>query len=550
MEDKHVELGVMARSTSSDEIPHARSKGNTSRDDQEMAYFGKRQQLKRNFGFLSIAGFVCSLLSTWEGMFAVFLYGFQNGGPAGLVYGYIFCFFGTLCTVASLAEMSSMTPLSGGQYHWVSILAPKSHAKFLSYMTGWLTVIGWQAGQASVAFLCATLIQALVILNHPTYVPERWQATLIFYAVLAFILFVNTYLARWLPKIEGFVLCIHILGFFGILIPLVYLAPHGKPSDVFATFINGGGWSSNGTSFFIGLITSVFSFLGKVTFFVHTLYVRCQDRANIVSGADSACHMSEEVHNASTVIPWAMISSIVLNGVLGFALLIALLFCLGDIDVALTSPSGFPFIEIFRGATNSNAAATGMTLIIIFILLAAAIGIMATASRLLWSFARDNGVPGSAYISRVHEPTALPIYSIFVSAVISLLLALINIGSTAAFNSIVSVNVAAFFTSYMIPIILILKKRLRKDPIKDKIHWGPWKLGPILGPTANIAGLIYSTITMFFSFWPNTQAVTPVTMNWSCLIFVAAILYSVVFYMIWGKHAYKWPIVDPIRRRQ
>ncbi|KAM0129582.1 hypothetical protein ACHAO1_008441 [Botrytis cinerea] len=519
MEGKHVELGVMARSTSSDDTPRARSKGNTSRDDREMAYFGKRQQLKRNFGFLSIAGFVCSLLSTWEGMFAVFLYGFQNGGPAGLV--------------TSHRELTNLTdglrmPLSGGQYHWVSILAPKSHAKFLSYMTGWLTVIGWQAGQASVAFLCATLIQALVILNHPTYVPERWQATLIFYAVLAFILFINTFLARWLPKIEGFVLCIHILGFFGILIPLVYLAPHGKPSDVFATFINGGGWSSNGTSFFIGLITSVFSFLG----------------------ADSACHMSEEVHNASTVIPWAMISSIVLNGVLGFALLIALLFCLGNIDDALSSATGFPFIEIFRGATNSKAAATGMTLIILFILLAAAVGIMATASRLLWSFARDNGVPGSAYISRVHEPTALPIYSILVSAVISLLLALINIGSTAAFNSIVSVNVAAFFTSYMIPIILILKKRLRKDPTKDKIHWGPWKLGPILGPIANIAGLIYSTITMFFSFWPNTQVVTPVTMNWSCVIFIAAIFYSVVFYMIWGKHAYKWPIVDPIRRQQ
>lgn len=46
MEGKHVELGVMARSTSSDDTPRARSKGNTSRDDREMAYFGKRQQLK------------------------------------------------------------------------------------------------------------------------------------------------------------------------------------------------------------------------------------------------------------------------------------------------------------------------------------------------------------------------------------------------------------------------------------------------------------------------------------------------------------------------
>lgn len=122
-----------------------------------------------------------------------------------------------------------------------------------------------------------------------------------------------------------------------------------------------------------------------------------------VLGADSACHMSEEIHNASTVVPWAMISTIVLNGVLGFALLIALLFSLGDINDALTSPTGFPFIEIFRQVTNSNAAATGMTCIILIILFAAAIGIMATASRLLWSFARDNGVPGSAYISRVSE---------------------------------------------------------------------------------------------------------------------------------------------------
>jgi choline transport protein len=126
-------------------------------------------------------------------------------------------------------------------------------------------VIGWQAGQASVAFLGATMIQALIILNHPDYVPKRWQGTLIFYAVIAFIVFINTYLARWLPKIEGMILCVHILGFFAILIPLVHLAPHGSAKDVFATFINGGGWSSDGLSFFVGLITSVFSFLGKFT---------------------------------------------------------------------------------------------------------------------------------------------------------------------------------------------------------------------------------------------------------------------------------------------
>jgi choline transport protein len=116
--------------------------------------------------------------------------------------------------------------------------------------------------------------------------------------------------------------------------------------------------------------------------------------------------MAEEIHNASTIVPWAMISTIMLNGVMGLALLIALLFCLGDINAALETPTGFPFIEIFVQATNSNAAATGMTCLILLLMIAAAIGIMATASRLLWSFARDNGVPFSNYISRVSVSSA------------------------------------------------------------------------------------------------------------------------------------------------
>jgi len=87
---------------------------------------------------------------------------------------------------------------------------------------------------------------------------------LLLYGVILVIVFINTYLARWLPKIEGLILCLHVIGFFAILIPLVYLAPHGSPKDVFATFVNGGGWSSDALSFFIGIITSVYSFIGRL----------------------------------------------------------------------------------------------------------------------------------------------------------------------------------------------------------------------------------------------------------------------------------------------
>lgn len=131
-------------------------------------------------------------------------------------------------------------------------------------MSGWLTVAGWQALVASGAFLCATLIQALIILNHPSYNFQAWHATLIFWAVLFVAVLVNTVVSSMLPKIEGLILILHVLGFFAVLIPLVYMSPSkGTAKDVFTVFLNQGGWSSQGLSFFIGLMGSVFSFLGN-----------------------------------------------------------------------------------------------------------------------------------------------------------------------------------------------------------------------------------------------------------------------------------------------
>ena len=245
--------------------------------------------------------------------------------------------------------------------------------------TGWVTVIGWQAASVSSTLLSATMIQGVVILNHPDYIPKPWQTILLLYAVLAFATFVNTYLASQLPNIESLVLLVHILGFFAILIPLVHLAPHGSVTDVFNTFLNSGGYSTKTLAFFVGLFVSIFAFIG----------------------VDAAAHMAEEIQNASTVIPYAMISTVLLNGILGLGMLIAILFCAGNINDALESPTGFPFIEIFDQATGSVGAATGMTLIIVLAQIFACIGILATASRMTWAFARERGIPGYHHLSIV-----------------------------------------------------------------------------------------------------------------------------------------------------
>lgn len=58
------------------------------------------------------------------------------------------------------------------------------------------------------------------------------------------------------------IMILHVIGYFAVLIPLVYLAPQGKASDIFTIFLNDGGWPTQGLSFLVGLLGPVFAFGG------------------------------------------------------------------------------------------------------------------------------------------------------------------------------------------------------------------------------------------------------------------------------------------------
>ena len=82
-------------------------------------------------------------------------------------------------------------------------------------------------------------------------------------------------------------------------------------------------------------------------------------------------------------------------------MLLATLFCLGDINTVLGSSTGYPFMEMFRQAVGHNGGALTMAAIVVILNLCATISFVATASRMTWSFARDRGIPGWRYLSKV-----------------------------------------------------------------------------------------------------------------------------------------------------
>lgn len=187
-----------------------------------------------------------------------------SGGPAGIVYGYIVIFAGTLSVFATLSELVSMAPTSGGQYHWVSILAPSTYRTMSGYIIGWMELTGWQALVASGGYVTGTMIQGAVLLCNPSYINHKanWHGTLLFWGVILFAYLINTALGSLLSKFGGILLIIHILGFFAVLLPLIILGEHSDAGSVFDSWLNLGHWPTLSLSMCIGMQGHVFAFLG------------------------------------------------------------------------------------------------------------------------------------------------------------------------------------------------------------------------------------------------------------------------------------------------
>ncbi|RMZ24784.1 hypothetical protein D0859_11171 [Hortaea werneckii] len=239
-------------------------------------------------------------------------------------------------------------------------------------------------------------------------------------------------------------------------------------------------------------------------------------------GADGATHMTEEARNPRTTIPWALITSISLNGSLGFGMLLALLYCQGDVMQNLESPTGFPFLEAFLQALR----------ILLVLLIFANVAVLAATSRTTYAFAQDNGLPFSNYIGHLHERSKLPIWALALSVTITMLLGLINIGSSTAFNAVISLVVAAYYSSYFNAIVLLTWRKLNGTAPEP----GPWTIGKTPSLIVNIVTLIYIVIVFIFSFFPLTVTdLTPSSFKWAVVLYFGVVGIGIALYLVRGK---------------
>ena len=249
--------------------------------------------------------------------------------------------------------------------------------------------------------------------------------------------------------------------------------------------------------------------------------------------------MSEEIRDAGRYVPIAIFWGFIINGLLGLIFLVAYVFAIPSVDDAINDPTTYPFIYVFRTALPTSAV-NGLTILILIVVIASNIDYNATTSRQTFAFARDNGLPFSKWIAHIHPQKQIPANAIALTCAITILLALINIGSTVAFNAIVSLFLVALTLTYSISFGCVLYRRLVHPELLPHARWSLGRLGvPI-----NAIALLYVLFCFFWSFWPQNTPVDTETFNWAIVIFAGVLAVSLFLYMVQGRKTYVGPVTN------
>ncbi|EEP81888.1 predicted protein [Uncinocarpus reesii 1704] len=496
----------------------------TAKDAEDMRRMNRRQELNRVYTTITLAGYAVLLGLTWPFSLFTAALSLTNGGPAGAIWVYAGVCTGMFTVVLSMAEMTSLEPTAGGQYHWVAVFAPPKWRRIASYIVGWMCALGWQTIVPAPANVAASTIQAFAVVASDSYDPKPWHVVALTVAICTLAVVFNTFCARKTPGLEGVVFALYIIEFFALFVILLVMGDRSSAKEVFTAFQDNAGWGSIGTACFVGSSGPIIT----------------------VIGADSAVHLAEEMKDASRHLPRSMMITASVNYTVGFLMLLATMFVVGNVQEVLDTPTGAPWVQIVLNATESRKLTLALIAFIIFFLVFCSINANTTSSRQLYAFARDGGLPFSQWISRVALSKHIPANAVWLTWLIGCCIALIPLGSTEAFLNIQSIAISALLASYIVSIVCRLHNRNYGSVYGNLTKPPPFFLGKFGGNMINILALLFLICFLVAAVFPIEPHPTTQSMNWSSLTLGCIVILALISWVVRGDQ-YEGPnITVPI----
>jgi amino acid transporter len=223
--------------------------------DQALASLGYKAELPRHLSMMSILGLSFAIMAVPFGLSTTLYITLTNGQSVTVLWGWVLVSLISVCIAASLAEICAVFPTAGGVYYWSAMLSSREWAPLVSFVDGWLTLVGNWTVTLSINFSGAQLILSAITIFNEDFVANTWQTVLCFWAVMLVCALVNAFGSRYLDLINKICIYWTAASVIIIMITLLTMADHRRSGDfVFAHYdASGSGWPT-GWSFFVGLL--------------------------------------------------------------------------------------------------------------------------------------------------------------------------------------------------------------------------------------------------------------------------------------------------------
>jgi amino acid transporter len=277
--------------------------------------------------------------------------------------------------------------LAGYSYQWTSRLTnPK-----IGWLIGWILFTFLIVDVVAVDYAVASTVFPSLF-NYPATTGSSWLATAIVVLVQALLIIFSTRASAYVNNTAVATEVIGIVGLTVLLLIVGGIRGMLHPDHLFST-----GTVATTGYFSLGGLTSAGPFVLSFLLGAFTIV-----------GFEAAANLAEETEHPERVVPFAMWSSVVLSGVVGFAFLVALDVALGNVAAATKSPT--PVADIITTVLGSLVGKLFLVFVT-FSIFACGLVIFITATRLTYAMARDQRFPGYRIFRQVHPRTNTPVWA-------------------------------------------------------------------------------------------------------------------------------------------
>jgi amino acid transporter len=239
-------------------------------------------------------------------------------------------------------------------------------------------------------------------------------------------------------------------------------------------------------------------------------------------GFESAGSIAEEVHHPRRNIPKAVIFSISFIAIVVMFSSLSIILAIPPDIAANSSDPVFDTLVFQLGDTVAKFAEVLFTIGF----LASFLALQTSASRLIWSYARDNALPAPKLLSRLTKGQQQPAVALVVATVIGSIIIYLSQAAPDFYTLMLNFTSGGFYLAFLFPLIGALYVKLTKKWIPGPFSLGPWSM------FVSVIAVIWAVFQFLNIAWPRDFYGN--WLNWSIYIAVIglAIVGGIIYLMV------------------